>query len=64
MLFRSFSLTFTYGMYAAFALLSFVFVFFKIPETRGMALEEAEATFANAKKSRGPQITSQGTTIG
>jgi MFS transporter, SP family, sugar:H+ symporter len=58
------SLTYTYGIYALFAALSFVFVFFKIPETRGMALEEAETTFANAKKSRGPQVTSQGTTIG
>ncbi|KQO97845.1 MFS transporter [Leifsonia sp. Leaf264] len=48
----AFSLTFTYGMYAAFALLSGIFVFFKIPETRGMALEEAEVTFA-AKPKRG-----------
>jgi SP family sugar:H+ symporter-like MFS transporter len=48
-----FSLWFTYGMYALFAALSFVFVIFKIPETRGMALEEAETTFTNAKPSKG-----------
>lgn len=38
----SFSLVFTYGMYAAFAALSFVFVLTKIPETNGMSLEEAD----------------------
>ncbi|THG31383.1 sugar porter family MFS transporter [Glaciibacter flavus] len=40
-----FSLTFTYGMYAAFAVLSFFFVMWKIPETKGMALEDAKSTF-------------------
>ncbi|WP_394555038.1 sugar porter family MFS transporter [Agromyces sp. MMS24-JH15] len=40
------SLPITYGMYALFALLSGIFVIAKIPETRGMALEEAEVTFA------------------
>ncbi|SMQ62524.1 sugar porter family MFS transporter [Agreia sp. VKM Ac-1783] len=34
------SLTLAYGLYAAFAVLSFFFVFFKIPETKGVALEE------------------------
>jgi SP family sugar:H+ symporter-like MFS transporter len=34
------SLTLAYGIYAAFALLSFFFVFFKIPETKGVALEQ------------------------
>ncbi|MBF4633600.1 sugar porter family MFS transporter [Agreia pratensis] len=34
------SLTLAYGLYAAFAALSFFFVFFKIPETKGVALEE------------------------
>jgi sugar porter (SP) family MFS transporter len=36
-----FSLVFTYGMYAAFAALSFVFVMRLVPETNGMSLEEA-----------------------
>lgn len=59
-----FSLTFTYGMYAVFAALSFIFVFFKIPETNGMALEHAETLFANARKSRGVSVTSSGDSIG
>ncbi|MEJ3404315.1 sugar porter family MFS transporter [Rathayibacter sp. YIM 133350] len=42
----SFSLVFTYGMYAAFAALSFIFVMWKIPETKGMALEDAKRTFS------------------
>ncbi|WP_265521646.1 sugar porter family MFS transporter [Oerskovia flava] len=33
-------LTFAYGLYAFFALLSFFFVFSKIPETRGQELED------------------------
>jgi MFS family permease len=36
------SLTVTYGTYALFALLSFLFVFWRIPETNGMSLEEAD----------------------
>ncbi|MFK4731362.1 sugar porter family MFS transporter [Agromyces mediolanus] len=40
-----FSLLFTYGMYALFAALSFLFVFFKVPETNGMSLEESETLF-------------------
>ncbi|MRG61665.1 sugar porter family MFS transporter [Agromyces sp. CFH 90414] len=40
-----FSLLFTYGMYAAFAALSFAFVFAKVPETNGMSLEESETLF-------------------
>ena len=56
-----FSLPFTYGMYAIFAALSFFFVFFKIPETNGMALEQAETLFKNAGgRSRGPQVRSTG----
>lgn len=58
-----FSLVFTYGMYAAFAALSFFFVFFKIPETNGMALEHAETLFANAGKNRGVQVRSTGDSI-
>ncbi|WP_165068522.1 sugar porter family MFS transporter [Marisediminicola senii] len=38
----TFSLTFTYGMYAFFAALSFFFVFKLVPETNGMSLEEAD----------------------
>ena len=37
---RDFSLGFTYGMYAFFALCSFFFVMAKIPETKGMELED------------------------
>jgi sugar porter (SP) family MFS transporter len=36
-----FSLPITYGMYALFAALSFVFVLTKVPETNGMSLDEA-----------------------
>jgi SP family sugar:H+ symporter-like MFS transporter len=56
----AFSLPFTYGMYAVFALLSFFFVFYKIPETNGMALEHAETLFQNAGKNRGVQVRSSG----
>ncbi|MGJ1479522.1 sugar porter family MFS transporter [Clavibacter sepedonicus] len=48
----AFSLPFTYGMYAAFAALSFVFVLMKIPETNGMSLEEAETLFVDKPKKR------------
>ena len=40
--FSSISLTFAYGFYAACALLSLVFVFFRVPETKGKELEEME----------------------
>ena len=40
--FSSISLTFAYGFYAVFALLSFLFVFFRVPETKGKELEEME----------------------
>ena len=36
------TLTFAYGFYAACALLSLVFVFFRAPETKGKELEEME----------------------
>jgi SP family sugar:H+ symporter-like MFS transporter len=49
-----FSLVFTYGMYAVFAALSFIFVLAKIPETKGMALEDAKRTFER-KPERKPQ---------
>lgn len=40
--FSNISLTFAYGFYAACALLSLVFVFFRVPETKGKELEEME----------------------
>lgn len=39
------SLPLTYAMYAAFAAASFFFVVFKVPETNGMSLEQAETLF-------------------
>ncbi|GMA26886.1 sugar porter family MFS transporter [Arenivirga flava] len=39
------SLVLTYGMYALFAALSFLFVFRVVPETNGMSLEQAETLF-------------------
>ena len=40
--FSGISLTFAYGFYAVFALLSFLFVFLRVPETKGKELEEME----------------------
>ncbi|GAA1940322.1 sugar porter family MFS transporter [Microbacterium aoyamense] len=39
------SLPLTYGMYAAFAALSFIYVAWKIPETKGMDIEQTETLF-------------------
>jgi len=39
------SLPMTYGMYALFAALSFVFVLWRVPETKGMELEQTETLF-------------------
>ncbi|SEE06110.1 MFS transporter, SP family, sugar:H+ symporter [Arthrobacter alpinus] len=44
------SLPLTYGMYALFAVASFFFVMFKIPETNGMSLEQAETLFDQKPK--------------
>ncbi len=44
------SLPLTYGMYALFAAASFFFVMFKIPETNGMSLEQAETLFVKKPK--------------
>jgi sugar porter (SP) family MFS transporter len=51
-----FSLVFTYGMYAAFAALSFVFVMRLVPETNGMSLEEANTLLPpkDSAKKRNP----------
>jgi SP family sugar:H+ symporter-like MFS transporter len=46
---RDFSLGFTYGMYAFFALCSFFFVMAKIPETKGMELEDMSMDTVNRR---------------
>lgn len=46
----SWSLPLTYGMYAAFAALSFFYVWWKIPETKGMELEQTETLFVQKPK--------------
>ena len=44
------SLPLTYGMYAFFALLSFGYVLWRIPETKGMELEQTETLFVRKPK--------------
>ncbi|QCR18319.1 sugar porter family MFS transporter [Agrococcus sp. SGAir0287] len=39
-IFAEIGLTFAYGFYAAFAVLSFVFVLWRVPETKGVELED------------------------
>lgn len=46
------SLPVTYGMYALFAALSFAYVAWKIPETKGMELEKTETLFVQRPKQR------------
>jgi sugar porter (SP) family MFS transporter len=46
------SLVVTYGIYAIFAALSFVFVFKVVPETNGLSLEEANTLFVDKNKSQ------------
>ncbi|WP_062516968.1 sugar porter family MFS transporter [Demequina gelatinilytica] len=41
--FASIGLTFAYGFYASMALLSLLFVYFRVPETKGMELEAMDA---------------------
>lgn len=48
----SWSLPLTYGMYAAFAALSFVYVAWKIPETKGMDIEQTETLFHKPAKTK------------
>jgi SP family sugar:H+ symporter-like MFS transporter len=43
----SWSLPLTYGMYAVFAALSFVYVAWRIPETKGMDIEQTETLFTH-----------------
>lgn len=49
---RDFSLGFTYGVYALFALVSFFFVLAKIPETKGMELEDMTMDTMNRRTAR------------
>ena len=49
--FAEIGLTFAYGFYALFAALSFVFVFLKVPETKGVELEDMPEELA-ARKGR------------
>ncbi|WP_159501405.1 sugar porter family MFS transporter [Microbacterium sp. 18062] len=44
------SLPLTYGMYALFAALSFVYVAWRVPETKGMELEKTETLFTRPPK--------------
>ncbi|MGO2659507.1 sugar porter family MFS transporter [Mycetocola reblochoni] len=46
------SLTLAYGLYTAFAALSFVFVFRVVPETKGTNLEDADRLFDVAPRGR------------
>ncbi|MGA6127730.1 MULTISPECIES: sugar porter family MFS transporter [unclassified Microbacterium] len=46
----SWSLPLTYGMYALFAALSFVYVAWRVPETKGMELEQTETLFVRKAK--------------
>lgn len=48
----SWSLPLTYAMYAIFAGLSFVYVLLKIPETKGMELEQTETLFVTKERAR------------
>ncbi|GAB2974316.1 sugar porter family MFS transporter [Frigoribacterium salinisoli] len=47
-----FSLAFSYGLFAFFALVSFFFVFTKIPETKGRSLEEMGVTASKGARTR------------
>jgi hypothetical protein len=46
------SLPLTYGMYALFAALSFLFVLTKVPETNGMSLDEANTLLPNKNSAK------------
>ena len=46
------SLVLTYGLYAVFAALSFVFVLRVVPETNGMSLEEANTLFVRKNSAK------------
>ncbi len=50
----SFSLAFTYGLYTFFALVSFFFVFFAVPETKGRSLESMDSLKVVRRRDRVP----------
>ncbi|WP_309132865.1 sugar porter family MFS transporter [Brevibacterium sp.] len=50
--FSEISLTFAYGFYAFFAFLSFVFVWWKVPETKGVELEDMVEDFSSHGRPR------------
>ncbi len=52
------SLPFTYAMYAFFALASLVFVFFKVPETKGLALEKMSDRYKRERRKAGKKAAS------
>ncbi len=47
------SLPFTYSMYAFFALASLVFVYFKVPETKGIPLEQMSDRYKRERRKAG-----------
>lgn len=51
--FADISLTFAYGFYAFFAVLSFFFVWWKVPETKGIELEDMSEDAAPVHHKRG-----------
>ena len=52
-----FSLAFSYGLFALFALISLPFAYFFIPETKGVALEETDSmTVPRRQKARTPKL--------
>lgn len=54
--FSEIGLSFAYGFYAFFALLSFVFVLTKIPETKGMELEDMKDEMVVVRRKRGEAV--------
>ena len=55
--FSSISLTFAYGFYAACALLSLVFVFFRVPETKGKELEKIDGGPVGLTRRPSPKLS-------
>jgi sugar porter (SP) family MFS transporter len=53
------SLPITYGMYALFAGLSFIFVLTKVPETNGMSLDEANTLLPNKNAAKNAAKTAK-----
>jgi SP family sugar:H+ symporter-like MFS transporter len=53
----SIGLSFAYGLYAAFALLSFVFVLFLVRETKGRELEDMDDHHVGRVRKQAPAVT-------